>query len=220
MTGLAGCTTAPPTADEGSGAETTRTPTEAAAIEGDDEGEHHDEMPHEDGAPHDEGEIHEDETPHEEEGHMHDETLVGPVDHADVAMLSSSTGEHFQPHISWVTVGGTVTWTKESGIHSTTSYSPENDRPRLTPDGVDSWDSGFVAEDGTTFEHTFEKEGVYHYFCIPHEFVGMIGSVIVGNPNPETEPALAAPPESLPSAIRERIAELNEMIVAALSDDE
>ncbi|QLG64062.1 plastocyanin/azurin family copper-binding protein [Halorarum salinum] len=32
---------------------------------------------------------------------------------------------------------------------------------------------------GETYEHTFEVEGEYGYFCIPHEGAGMVGTVTV-----------------------------------------
>jgi plastocyanin len=32
---------------------------------------------------------------------------------------------------------------------------------------------------GDTYEHTFEVPGTYHYFCIPHERGGMVGTVTV-----------------------------------------
>uniref|UniRef100_UPI0023A95C99 plastocyanin/azurin family copper-binding protein n=1 Tax=Halorubrum distributum TaxID=29283 RepID=UPI0023A95C99 len=47
-----------------------------------------------------------------------------------------------------------------------------------------AFDSGSaVAEEGTTFEHTFEDAGegdVFRYACEPHQSVGMKGAVAVG----------------------------------------
>lgn len=64
------------------------------------------------------------------EGHSHgmEEVPRGPASHAEVAMLSADGGHHFDPHVVWVEKGGTVTWTLESGAHSTTAYHPSNDR--------------------------------------------------------------------------------------------
>jgi len=64
--------------------------------------------------------------------------------------------------------GTTVTWVQSGdNPHTTTSY-----------DGL--WDSGMIegGSDGT-FSFTFEEPGTYDYFCIPHEELGMIGSVTV-----------------------------------------
>jgi hypothetical protein len=43
------------------------------------------------------------------------------------------------------------------------------------------WDSGMIeGGSGGTFSFTFEEPGTYDYFCIPHESMGMIGSVTSG----------------------------------------
>jgi plastocyanin len=206
VTGLAGCTTAPPTAGgQDSSGETTTV--EMAPPEGG--AQHHDDAPH-----------HQEETHHDDEEHPeeeHDEGLTGPTDSAEVRMVSTDRGNHFEPHVVWVEEGGTVTWTNASGFHSTTSYSPANDRPQLTPDGVEPWNSELLTETDETFEHTFETAGVYHYFCIPHELVGMIGSVIVGTPDPADQRALAEPPVSLPDRVRQTIAQRNSAVEAALN---
>ncbi|KAB1193157.1 hypothetical protein GJR96_06745 [Haloferax sp. MBLA0076] len=221
VTGLAGCTTAPVTTDgQGSEGQTTTTDTGGAGAEVDDHhvNDHHGESEHHVDDHHGGDEHHDDEESAErvEDSHEHDEQLTGPLDSADVGMVTTATGHHFEPHICWVDVGGTVTWTNERGFHSTTSYSPENYRPQLTPDGTASWNSEIITEGGVTFEKTFEMPGVYHYFCLPHEFVGMIGSVIVGTPDPEGEPALTDPPAELADPIRERLRELNAAIHEAL----
>lgn len=155
------------------------------------------------------------ETEHEDD-HGMDEIPTKPADHADVAMKNMDGGHHFEPHVVRVKPGGTVTWTLESGAHSTTAYHSDNDRPNRTPEGAKSWDSGVLTEQGATFERTFETEGVYDYFCIPHESMGMLGSVIVGDPDPEGEPALAPPQDALPEAARSKIEELNHMVREAL----
>ncbi|PSQ19222.1 halocyanin [Halobacteriales archaeon QS_8_69_26] len=42
-----------------------------------------------------------------------------------------------------------------------------------------AWDDEGVVAGGETYEHTFEVEGTYEYFCIPHEGAGMVGSIEV-----------------------------------------
>jgi len=66
--------------------------------------------------------------------------------------------------------GTTVTWVQSgNNPHTTTSY-----------DGL--WDSGMIeGGSGGTFSYTFEEPGRYDYFCIPHESMGMIGSVTVSD---------------------------------------
>ncbi|WP_342768492.1 cupredoxin domain-containing protein [Haloplanus rubicundus] len=123
-----------------------------------------------------------------------------------------STEYHFAPHVTWVEVGGTVTWRLESGTHTATAYHPDNDQPRLVPEGTDAWNSGTMSEEGETFEHTFETEGVYHYLCTPHEQFGMIATVIVGDPNLEDQRALQTMPENKPEEVHGKLEELNTMV--------
>lgn len=137
----------------------------------------------------------------------------------EVAMETTDEGRHFAPHVVRVTEGGTVTFRLESGAHSTTAYHPDNGDPRLVPDGAASWDSGVRSETGAEFEQTFETPGVYHYYCQPHRSSGMVGSVVVGDPDPAGQAALGDPPESLSAAERSKIQELNGTVRDALSDE-
>lgn len=211
LVGVAGCLGEP----GGSSSASTSTPTEASQHS--EETGHDEEESHGESEDHGEDEGHDDEGGHGEEGgHDHDEAVGDPVDLAEVGMVSRSDGEHFEPHVVRVTEGGTVRWTNESGTHSTTAYHSANDKPQLVPDGAAAWDSGVLSEEGATFEHTFETEGVYHYYCTPHETLGMIGSVIVGEPDPHDQPALEEPPEAMAEPVREMLAELNETCNQAL----
>jgi plastocyanin len=74
----------------------------------------------------------------------------------------------FDPANITIEPGTTVTWVQSGdNPHTTTSY-----------DGL--WDSGMIeGGSGGTFSFTFEEPGTYDYFCIPHEALGMIGSVTV-----------------------------------------
>src|SRR3712207_3855288 len=77
--------------------------------------------------------------------------------------------------------GTTVTWVQSGdNAHTTTSY-----------DGL--WDSGMI-EGGTdgTFSFTFEEPGTYDYFCIPHEELGMVGTVTVSGGSVSARPSASA----------------------------
>jgi len=88
----------------------------------------------------------------------------------------------FTPAVVWLEPGGTVEWSIAAGSHSATAYHPDNDgTPERIPSGGSAFDSTTLGE-GKTFEHTFETEGVYNYFCRPHRSLGMTGVVIVGSP--------------------------------------
>lgn len=94
---------------------------------------------------------------------------------------------HFEPANVTVPVGTTVTWVVTAGNHSSTSR-----------DGL--WDSG-VGGVGTSVSYTFNEPGTFRYFCIPHEQVGMVGTVTVvaaGAAAPAAAPAAAQMPSALP----------------------
>lgn len=171
---------------------------------------------HSDGSSHDESGSQKESQDGHDDGHGHGGSLEGPSASAEVTMASTDSGTHFDPHVVWVEQGGTVTWHNESGTHSTTAYAPANDKPQLVPDGAEAWNSGLLSEAGATFAQTFGTPGVYHYYCIPHETTGMIGSVIVGEPDAHGQPALEEPPESMPTAVREKLHSLNERCNEAL----
>ena len=77
--------------------------------------------------------------------------------------------------------GTTVTWVQSgNNPHTTTSY-----------DGL--WDSGMIeGGSGGTFSFTFEEPGTYDYYCIPHESMGMIGSVTVSGATATSSPTATA----------------------------
>jgi plastocyanin len=195
VAGLAGCTGAGG-GGEGSGATATSTPTESDHQET--EGENHDEEGSDDGHNHDEG------TPQE------------PSATATVSMRTEGSGQHYGPHVVWIESGGTVTWELESGTHDVTAYHPDNDKLLRIPEAADSWSTELLSDHGTTFERTFETEGVYDYFCTPHEAVGMVGTVIVGEPEAHDQPGLEEPDGSLPEGARSELTDLNKKVNEAL----
>ena len=46
------------------------------------------------------------------------------------------------------------------------------------------FESDLLAEAGVNFEHTFDEDGVYNYYCTPHRGLGMKGAVVVGSDYP------------------------------------
>ncbi|MFB6157631.1 MAG: plastocyanin/azurin family copper-binding protein [Haloferacaceae archaeon] len=96
----------------------------------------------------------------------------------------------FSPAVVWVEEGASITWTIEDAAHSVTAYHADNGgRATRIPAGAEPFDSGTL-DPGTTFEHTFGTAGVYNYLCVPHEGLGMVGLVVVGEPKggPGTTP--------------------------------
>ena len=154
--------------------------------------------------------------------------MLGEEDSADVADYSLpdasesvevSMGPHrtntYDPEIGHIETGGTVTWTNESGNHSATAYHPDNDEPRRTPADAETWDTAVIRKNGRSASHTFETPGVYDYFCIPHEGLGKVGTVVVGDPNPDDQPGLEPPGDDLPQGARTKLETLNAKVRSA-----
>ncbi|HYB42035.1 MAG TPA: plastocyanin/azurin family copper-binding protein [Candidatus Methylomirabilis sp.] len=79
--------------------------------------------------------------------------------------------------------GDTVRWILDMDVHSATAYHPKNANHSLRiPEGAAPWDSGIMSFKGKHFDTRLTVEGVYDYFCTPHENDGMVGRIVVGNP--------------------------------------
>jgi plastocyanin len=103
--------------------------------------------------------------------------------------VDMTDGLVFDPDRLTIAPGDTVVWENVGSVgHSVTAYQEE------IPDDADYFASGgFDAEQaardaypegdvpgGESYEHTFEVEGEYGYFCIPHESAGMVAGLTVG----------------------------------------
>lgn len=108
---------------------------------------------------------------------------IGP-EPIEIRMLNDAAGRFlFDPIGLLIEPGQTVRWVLESGVHSTTAYHPSNFNQSLRiPEGAAPWDSGILVERGATLDVTLTVPGVYDYYCLPHETVGMVGRIIVGEP--------------------------------------
>jgi plastocyanin len=94
----------------------------------------------------------------------------------------------FDPDAITIAPGDTVEWVNVGGVgHSVTAYEDEipADAEYFASGDFDSesaarsaYPEGDIAG-GESYSHTFEVEGSYGYFCIPHEGVGMLGTVEV-----------------------------------------
>jgi plastocyanin len=85
-------------------------------------------------------------------------------------------GVHIMP-------GQTVRWILGGDVHATAAYHPKNAMHSLRiPEHATPWDSGLMTTKGAHFDVTFTVEGVYDYFCLPHEADGMVGRIVVGKP--------------------------------------
>lgn len=105
----------------------------------------------------------------------------------NVTMRGKADGSHvwFDPVGLHILPGQTVRWTnRDAGnSHTVTAYHPDvMARPRRIPEGASPWNSDYLLPD-ERFSVTFAQEGVYDYYCIPHEHAGMVGRIVVGNPS-------------------------------------
>jgi plastocyanin len=126
-----------------------------------------------------------------------------------IVLLGGEKGElTFAPDRLHILVGDTVTWVVRSGGHTVTAYHPQNHSSYLSriPERAKPWDSELLIEQGAHFLWTFETEGVYNYFCRPHESVAMVGAIVVGKAL--DGPGLLPPQPELPLLARRRLTEL------------
>ena len=78
----------------------------------------------------------------------------------------------FVPEVMMIKEGDTIRWTnndhakKSHNFASIPGPDPKNKEIPIT-----------ILKQDNTFEHTFEKFGVYRYFCYVHK--GMVGKIIV-----------------------------------------
>lgn len=120
------------------------------------------------------------------------------------------------PAVVWLEPCGTITWTIENGSHSVTAYHPDYGKEMRIPFGATPFDSGTLA-DGEEFSHTFEETGVYNYYCRPHEGLGMVGLVIVGEPG--NGPGTTAPDAVEASTAADNLGTLLDLAAIEITDE-
>ena len=131
----------------------------------------------------------------------------GADDGVVVIEMHAAAGRNYNDPVGiHVEPGTTIRFVNATGMHSATTYHPDNGRDLRIPPGAESWDSGLITRRNGTFEVTLTVEGVYDYFCIPHEAMGHVGRIIVGDPDaspaPPTDGLMAAVRNALPSVER------------------
>lgn len=95
---------------------------------------------------------------------IHDRTVQSPV----TVAVGGADGTSFEPAAIRVDAGSTVSWEWTGG------GAAHNVKAK---DG--SFESDYHTDGGATFEHTFDAPGTTKYFCVPHQYVGMKGVVVV-----------------------------------------
>ncbi|MDQ5985091.1 MAG: Plastocyanin [Syntrophus sp. SKADARSKE-3] len=141
----------------------------------------------------------------------------------EILMRSDPTGADvwFDPIGILIQPGQTVRWRIEAGVHTATAYHPRNSNHSLRiPLNAKPWDSGYLVNPGDYFEMTLPIEGVYDYYCMPHEMAGMVGRIVVGKPvGPGTLPfdyfrgrPEAATWEPVPEAAQKEFPSVNQIM--------
>ncbi|MFC7077637.1 halocyanin domain-containing protein [Haloarcula halophila] len=102
------------------------------------------------------------------DGTVTDHDGSGP---ATVTVGAAGNGGNFafSPPVLRIAPGTTVRWewTGDGGGHNVVFEDHD-----IGSDGIDH-------EPSATFEHTFEADGIYRYYCAPHEAIGQRGAIIV-----------------------------------------
>src|SRR5689334_20598315 len=122
------------------------------------------------------------------------------ADVVEINMQGNADGSKvwFDPIGVLVQPGQTIRWTNRDpgNAHTATAYHPKNaEHPRHIPERAEPWNSDYLLPN-ETFSVTLTVEGVYDYFCIPHEQAGMVGRIVVGHPdNASAAPSRGATPD-------------------------
>jgi halocyanin-like protein len=93
----------------------------------------------------------------------------------EVGVEANGGAYGFGPAAIHVDNGATVQfeWTGEGGAHNVVS------------DGEGPLNSGSAVDtSGVEYEYTFEEDGIYPYYCAPHQSLGMKGAIVVGTDYP------------------------------------
>jgi plastocyanin len=143
---------------------------------------------------------------------------VEAVEPAVIEMTGLSDGSDvwFDPIGLLIRPGQTVRWTnRDAGnSHTATAYHPALfGRSRRIPMHAGFWNSDYLLPDGS-FSVTFREPGVYDYYCVPHEHAGMVGRIVVGDPNAKDwwrTPLLTTDP-NLPQAALDAFPSIAEIV--------
>ncbi|HUY96115.1 MAG TPA: plastocyanin/azurin family copper-binding protein [Verrucomicrobiae bacterium] len=94
--------------------------------------------------------------------------------------IDATNASRFVPATACLKAGGTITWKNVGNLyHTTTDESSLAAVPAdaALPTGAASWDHALLP--GASFSLKLTTPGLYKYFCIPHESLGMLGQVTV-----------------------------------------
>lgn len=97
----------------------------------------------------------------------------------EVKGAGNGTDARFDPAVVQVQPGDYLEFVVTEGLHTVTAYHPDNRRPLRIPETAEPFDSGLLKA-GESWLLQINSEGVYDYFCLPHERMGHAGRIISG----------------------------------------
>jgi plastocyanin len=112
-------------------------------------------------------------------------SFVGRDAPREAVVVEMTNALRYVPSAIKIAVGQTVKWRNVSHFTHTVTCDPSlasDPRDVQLPEGAEPFNSG-VMRPGAAFGYTFKTPGLYRYFCIPHEYAGMVGTVeVIGQP--------------------------------------
>ena len=135
---------------------------------------------------------------------------------AEIRMQGSADGSHvwFDPVGIHVQSGQAIKWINldAGNSHTATAYHPRNfDRPLRIPERAEPWHSDYLLPN-ESFSVTLTAEGVYDFYCIPHEHAGMVGRIVVGRPGDGRPTMLQEGIEPIPEIAAKAFPSVDEII--------
>lgn len=118
--------------------------------------------------------------------------LAGTATAQTANEVQGTIGNKFEPAKLEIKVGDEVTWTLD-GAHSVTGGTngqPDDSSPMKSDIGVPN------------YKATFDKEGTFPYYCIPHESLGMVGEIVVTKAGPKGGGAAATPTQTAAAPVK------------------
>lgn len=125
---------------------------------------------------------------------------ISRTDTVVVEVKGIDADARFDPVVVAVDPGDVIQFVVREGMHTVTAYHPENRRPKRVPASVEPFDSGLMQQ-GDQWFFSISEEGVYDYFCLPHEKIGHVGRIIAGSFDAVDD----YPEEGIPSVVLQKL---------------
>ncbi len=117
---------------------------------------------------------------HENFPEVSDEVASGEMMEDQAEFIFDPVGHHVEPD-------SLVHFNTVAGLHTVTAFhdkfvEPQLDIPTRVPEGVPGFTSPPLMP-GESWVYEFTEKGVYDYLCLPHLGLGMVGRIVVFDPD-------------------------------------